>query len=329
VARSGNAIAPIYVIGGFLGSGKTTLLKNLVGHVVEAGGRPAVVMNEFAETDVDGASLADHHDDHVFEMRSIVNGCVCCDLSGELTRELKDLLASSEGPVFVETTGLASVRQTAAVIGEALGTRSRRGRLEAVIAVVDARRFGRRRMLGPDPDADIRAADAVVVNKVDGLSVRAVAAMEARVRVLNPRARVFTSAFGDVPPAALLDGGRSGRTAATRTEAPFDTPADSSGGFVSVTAHIRGPMLVKPLALVLARYQGRLARVKGFVRTDRGRGLCELQWVPGALDIRPRKRATRMRAHLVMVGRRMDWNQFVVDLDRCIRVPRPRAKRLA
>lgn len=46
---------PISVIAGFLGSGKTTLLKRALAHELDRGVKPAVLMNEFGEVDVDGA----------------------------------------------------------------------------------------------------------------------------------------------------------------------------------------------------------------------------------------------------------------------------------
>jgi hypothetical protein len=79
-----------------------------------------------------------------------------------------------------------------------------------------------------------------------------------------------------------------------------------------------GPVLVDRLSRLLARHRQRIARVKGFVRTTETWALQELQWVPGALEIRPRMKAKGLRSRLVIVGRGMDWDRFVVDLDRCV-----------
>ncbi|MCA9455465.1 MAG: hypothetical protein H6750_11725 [Nitrospiraceae bacterium] len=50
------AVTPVYVIAGFLGSGKTTLLKRALAHELDRGVKPAVLMNEFGEVDVGGAT---------------------------------------------------------------------------------------------------------------------------------------------------------------------------------------------------------------------------------------------------------------------------------
>ena len=55
--RADSSCTPIFVIAGFLGSGKTTLLKRVLAHELDRGVKPAVLMNEFGEIDVDGALL--------------------------------------------------------------------------------------------------------------------------------------------------------------------------------------------------------------------------------------------------------------------------------
>jgi G3E family GTPase len=308
---------PIYVIAGFLGSGKTTLLKRLLRHLVEAGGKPAVLMNEFAGSNIDGALLHAHEDDHAFEMRAILNGCVCCDLSEELGDEIKALLRSSAGPVLIETTGLASVGLTADVVSRALAGSVRRGRLASVIAVVDARRFEAARRRQDDPAAELSGADTVILNKVDGLSARAVSAAEARIRALNPGVRVFRATYADVDAVEILAARREGDARMARCDADV-RPAHSIAGFESVTANLLGSVHVDRLARLLETHDRKLARVKGFIRVAGTWGFQELQWVPGAIEVKPRKKTKGIRSHLVVLGRDMDWDEFATGLDDCV-----------
>ncbi|MCW5788580.1 MAG: hypothetical protein KIT49_13915 [Nitrospira sp.] len=76
--RARASASPVYVIAGFLGSGKTTLLKRVLAHELERGVKPAVLMNEFGEVDVDGAVLHAHPRSHEIELQSLLSGCVCC-----------------------------------------------------------------------------------------------------------------------------------------------------------------------------------------------------------------------------------------------------------
>jgi G3E family GTPase len=310
---------PVYVIGGILGSGKTTLLRRLIRHVVQGGGRPAVLMNELSETNVDGALLHDHEADSAFEIRTILNGCVCCDRSEELTEELQELLQSSAGPVFVETTGLASVGQAAHVVSRALGQGVRRGRLASVIAVVDARRFAMECRHSGQPSAEIAGADTVILNKVDGLSGQAVSLAEARIRALNPGARVFRATFADVAPLDVLSpsGAKLGSTAHDRDA---DALTRSADGYESVSAKLLGPVRVDRLTRLFQEHQHKLVRVKGFVRLADAWGFQALQWAPGAaeVELEPRRKPRGIRSQLVIIGRDMDWDAFATELDDCV-----------
>lgn len=106
---------PIYVIAGFLGSGKTTLLKRMLAHELDRGVKPAVLMNEFGEVDVDGSLLHEHPRSKDVELQALLSGCLCCDLSGELTEKVRHLMKETNGtPLFIETTGLADTGQVVA-----------------------------------------------------------------------------------------------------------------------------------------------------------------------------------------------------------------------
>lgn len=45
---------PIHILSGFLGSGKTTLLQKAIDYCNEAGLKPAVIMNEIGDINLDG-----------------------------------------------------------------------------------------------------------------------------------------------------------------------------------------------------------------------------------------------------------------------------------
>ena len=57
------------------GSGKTTLLTHYISELLKIDEKIKVIMNEFGSFDVDSQNL-----DSNIEVRSIINGCVCCDL---------------------------------------------------------------------------------------------------------------------------------------------------------------------------------------------------------------------------------------------------------
>jgi G3E family GTPase len=73
-------MTPLVLITGFLGSGKTTRLRELLPHLIEAGVRPHVILNDYANADVDSATLRDL----VPDITPITGSCVCCDSRDEL-----------------------------------------------------------------------------------------------------------------------------------------------------------------------------------------------------------------------------------------------------
>jgi len=190
---------PVALLTGFLGSGKTTLLSRLLGHPEM--GETAVIVNELGEVAID------HHLLRRVDERTVLlkSGCVCCSLRGDLADELRDLLGRRDRGdvpwfrrVVVETTGLAD---PAPILYTLLSEPvvKHHFRLERVIATVDA-------VNGlPEPESvrQVAAADTLVVTKADIADANA---LEARLAMLNPTAMLLEASFGEVEPAALLDG---------------------------------------------------------------------------------------------------------------------------
>jgi G3E family GTPase len=303
---------PIYVIGGFLGSGKTTLLRRLIRHTVVGGVRPSVLVNDLPHTRMDEGLQVDHAIDQAFDLRSLNQSCICCDWSGELAEQVALLVRTSEGPIFVEATGLASMERIAHAVSTAVASGGGGGRLAAVIAVVDAALLG-----SDDADgsafADLGVADVVVLNKVDGVAPSVVATAESRVRNRRPSARIVRGSVTNVA-SLLIDV----RRPEVDEEAGPPLVSDPSRGHLSVTVKLLGPVAIDRLAAVFAKYQPGLVRAKGIVRSTDRWGYQELQWVPGALALSPGRKAKGTTCDLVVVGRGVDWDSFATDLDSCV-----------
>ena len=98
-----NNKTPVSVITGFLGAGKTTLLNQLLTN--QSGKKYAIIVNEFGEIGIDN-DLVVGADEEIFELN---NGCVCCNVRGDLIRILGALFKrkSAFDAILIETTGLA------------------------------------------------------------------------------------------------------------------------------------------------------------------------------------------------------------------------------
>jgi G3E family GTPase len=207
---------PVTVLTGFLGSGKTTLLNRLLAEA--HGQRLAVIENEFGEVNVDSAILVR---ETAAEIVATENGCLCCTVRGDLNRALADLgdrRAAGElafDRVVIETTGLAQpapVVQTILIDAE-LGARYR---IDGVVTLVDAMHGDAQLDAHTEAQEQVGFADRMIISKADLVPASTLAALEGRLKDMNPRAALRVARFGDAPvnwitdiggfdPSAVLD----------------------------------------------------------------------------------------------------------------------------
>jgi G3E family GTPase len=176
---------PVTVLTGYLGAGKTTLLNRILSE--QHGKKYAVIVNEFGEIGIDN-DLVIGADEEVFEMN---NGCICCTVRGDLVRILDGLMKRKGkfDAIIVETTGLADpapVAQTFFVDEDV----QKNARLDAVVTVADAKWLSDRLKDAPEAKNQIAFADVIVLNKTDLVTAAELAEVEARIRAINPYARL-------------------------------------------------------------------------------------------------------------------------------------------
>ncbi|MFB4361427.1 zinc metallochaperone GTPase ZigA [Pantoea sp. BS_8] len=222
---------PVSVLSGFLGAGKTTLLNHILNN--REGRRIAVIVNDMSEVNIDaalvrnGGAALSRTDEKLVEMS---NGCICCTLREDLLLEVKRL--ASEGRfdhLVIESTGISEPLPVAETFtfadeeGESLSTVAR---LDTMITVVDGYNFlrdyrsldslqARGESLGEEDERSvvdllidqIEFCDVLIVNKTDLISHEDQRTLKAMLHRLNPRARIITSHFGNVPLDQVLDTG--------------------------------------------------------------------------------------------------------------------------
>ena len=91
----------LVLITGFLGAGKTTLLRQLIPPLKDRGLKVGVILNDYANADVDSVSLRDIVEDIV----PISGSCVCCGSLDELLMSLENVDLGKTDVVLVETNG--------------------------------------------------------------------------------------------------------------------------------------------------------------------------------------------------------------------------------
>ena len=185
---------PVTVLTGYLGAGKTTLLNRILSE--PHGKKYAVIVNEFGEIGIDN-DLVVGVDEEVFEMN---NGCICCTVRGDLVRILDGLMRRKGkfDAVIVETTGLADPAPVAQTffIDENIGSKTR---LDAVVTVADAKWLIDRLKDAPEAKNQIAFADVILINKTDLVSGEELSEVEARIRGINPYAKVHRTERAQIP----------------------------------------------------------------------------------------------------------------------------------
>jgi len=199
-ATQANEKIPVTVLTGYLGAGKTTLLNRILSE--PHGKKYAVIVNEFGEIGIDN-DLIVGADEEVFEMN---NGCICCTVRGDLIRIIDGLMRRKGkfDAIIVETTGLADPAPVAQTffVDENVGNKAK---LDAVVTVADAKWLRDRLKDAPEAKNQIAFADVILINKTDLVSDAELREVEARIRGINPYAKLHRTQRAQIPLNEVLD----------------------------------------------------------------------------------------------------------------------------
>jgi G3E family GTPase len=193
---------PVTVLTGYLGSGKTTLLNRILSE--NHGKKYAVVVNEFGEIGIDNDLIVES-DEEVFEMN---NGCICCTVRGDLIKVVEGLMKRPgrfDG-ILVETTGLADPAPVAQTFFMDDDVKAK-AKLDAVVTVADAKHLAGSLATSPEAQEQIGFADVILLNKTDLVSAGELAAIEGRIRAINPHAVIHRTERCALPLDKVLDRG--------------------------------------------------------------------------------------------------------------------------
>lgn len=285
---------PVLLLTGFLGSGKTSLLARWL-KAPEFAGALAIV-NELGEVGLDDRLVQTSNDGPIL----LENGCVCCaaseDLAGTLERLFWDRL-HRRIPVFewvlIETTGIAEPEAVRAALARN-DIVAERYRVAGVAATLEAKR-------GPDLvahhlecEAQIRAADVVIVTKPDLASEGEMAAAQAVIASLNPNSQALESLRGDLSARSFLDALESAPGASAHAHGASCGHADHQRGhrdhahletvstaFAPLGESVNPSVLEKVLDAAWTAFGGDLLRVKGALRFSGCAGVEIVQSAPG------------------------------------------------
>ena len=176
------------VVSGFLGSGKTTMILATIGKYIEATKKKVVIIvNDFGKIGIDGAVMKKYG----LDVQDMPSGCICCTLGTDFL-ETVNTVASNFKPdlILVEPTGIAD---PANIIETMKMYRGPKVDPIRIFVVVDAVRFPLiLKALTVPLKNQLKAADLIVINKIDESGPEAVQVVKSSLDELGIRKRTIT-----------------------------------------------------------------------------------------------------------------------------------------
>lgn len=311
---------PVTILTGFLGAGKTTLLNRILRQ--RHGLKLAVIENEFGSESVDADILVQDTGEEIVQLD---NGCLCCNIRGDLLRALAELeRGRREGRlqfdrVVIETSGLADpgpVAQSLAADADAAAA----FRLDAIVTVVDVMHGGATLAERAEARAQVAYADRIVLSKTQpGMSYEA---LEESLQRLNPSAPVLDLA-GDLPLQSLLS---PPHPDSPWVRAPAQAVHDSEvSSLTLVTHHPFDPQRLELFLAAAVDICGTdLYRCKGVLWVDGCDDKLVLQGVQLTMRVSAGERwasGSARRSKIVMIGRDLPVDELRDSLRRCLVSP--------
>ncbi|TYL40120.1 cobalamin biosynthesis protein CobW [Natronococcus pandeyae] len=288
---------PVTVLSGTLGAGKTTVLNHVL-H--ESDDRLAVLVNDMGEVNVDAEHVAESSDiaDEDEELIELSNGCICCELRGDLLEAIDGLAREREfDGIVVESTGVAEplpVAQTLTLgfdqgdlepteFYEETGIEPLEDcHLDTTVTVVDAHQFreamrsdeildddGTEKHLGDLLVEQVEFCDVLLLNKCDLVDEATLDQVESTLEVLQPRAEILRTEHGRVDPDLIVSADRFDFEEARRSagwirelQEPHES-AEEEHGVTSFVFESRRPLHPERFAELLDEFPDAVVRAKG------------------------------------------------------------------
>jgi G3E family GTPase len=291
--------AEIYIISGFLGAGKTTLIQKLLKEAFQKD-KVVLIENDFGEISVDAALLkADG-----IEVQEINSGCICCSLSGDFVKALKELSDRFHpDKIIIEPSGVGKLSDIMKACSDP--RIQPLAEVRAKITVADVKRC---KMyldnFGEFFEDQIQNADAILLSRVEDFPARVNDAYKL-IKSLNAHSVIFAKPWKQIGADEILfprcgyheheehcghvHGGECRQQGIHDHKDHTDCDHDHSaeGIFETVTIRTNRKFTAEDLKACIYKFEhnqyGTVLRAKGIVRGIHG--YVNLQYLPGDLKI--------------------------------------------
>ena len=184
-----------FIITGYLGSGKTKFIQNFIEHETAQNRFTGIIQNEIGKIGLDGALL-----DAKYALVEIDEGCVCCSMAGQIRLAISQLKPKKPDSIVLETTGVANPFNILSELNEIKDEVN----LCAIVTVVDGANFLKERGRSKIMLEQIKAADVIVLNKIDLISSEQKERIRQALIQNNRCAEIFETVDAELNPNYLL-----------------------------------------------------------------------------------------------------------------------------
>jgi len=260
-----HAPIPVTIIGGFLGAGKTTLLNHVL--TEDHGVKAAVLVNDFGAINIDAKLVVGVEGEKV----EMSNGCICCNIRGDLIEACLDMLKSETGVehLLIEMSGISEPEPVIETFYEPdlLPFFS----LSTVLSVVDSEKL-------PELEGDflllaknqIEFADVVVINKIDLVNQKQLSEVKRLVHKVSPTAKIIEVNYGRVPFELVFGDSFQINNAHGKVNSPTDRHHHSAADHIFKTWNWKSakPLSLQKLRSTLDSLPSSIYRCKGFIHIE-------------------------------------------------------------
>lgn len=292
---------PVIIVTGFLGCGKTSFLRHLIPLCKETGQRPALIVNEVGDVDVDGELLADLHTEQV----KLVGGCVCCTLQAQLSETVWDILERDACDVIViECSGLSNPVDVVSIL--ASPALVQRIAVSHVVCLLNSPKWEILMKAAEVAKRQVEMANVLVLNKADMVEDGRRASIELAAESASPSSTKHWSEYGDIGREHLLK--ILNEPAPTRCACGCDHDHDHHhhshelpASFCTHAIPLTQPITRQSLENLLTSLPENVIRAKGFANVE-GEGWQVIQKSYDSVSIYPLGSEPSVGGVLVCIG---------------------------
>ena len=294
-----------FIITGYLGSGKTKFIQNFIEHETAQNRFTGIIQNEIGKIGLDGALL-----DAKYALVEIDEGCVCCSMAGQIKLAISQLKPKKPDSIVLETTGVANPFNILSELNEIKDAVN----LCAIVTVVDGANFLKERDRSKIMLEQIKAADIIVLNKIDLISSE----QKERIRQIlfqnNRCAEIFETIGAELNPNYLLY--RQSDTsymASVLLEGKMGATHEDEG-IVSFKKDLPEGIDRQNFIKFMSDIPENFYRIKGLASFKDDEAQYVVQFVNGKFEITPFSDRKCCDNFLVFIGRGIEQSAFLTDL---------------